>query len=54
MALRGINLPLAWVRADKILADVFHDVGLTVFFSQWPGVPGMESINALFLHHFCG
>lgn len=29
MALHGINLPLAWVGAEKILLDVFREVGLT-------------------------
>lgn len=29
MALRGINLPLAWVGQEKILVDVFHEIGLT-------------------------
>lgn len=29
MALRGVNLPLAWVGAEKIMVDVFREVGLT-------------------------
>lgn len=29
MALRGINLPLAWVGVEKILIDVFREVGFT-------------------------
>ncbi|KAJ5930164.1 hypothetical protein N7466_005657 [Penicillium verhagenii] len=29
MALRGINLPLAWVGAEKIMVEVFQEVGLT-------------------------
>jgi alpha-N-acetylglucosaminidase len=29
MALRGINLPLAWVGAEQIFIDVFRDVGFT-------------------------
>lgn len=29
MALHGINLPLAWVGAEKILVDVFRELGLT-------------------------
>lgn len=29
MALRGVNLPLAWVGQEKILVDVFHEIGLT-------------------------
>lgn len=29
MALRGVNLPLAWVGQEKILIDVFHEIGLT-------------------------
>jgi len=28
MALRGVNLPLAWVGAEKILVDVFREIGL--------------------------
>ena len=29
LALHGVNLPLAWVGFEKILLDVFHEVGLT-------------------------
>jgi len=29
LALRGVNLPLAWVGQEKILVDVFHEIGLT-------------------------
>lgn len=29
MALRGVNLPLAWVGQEKILIDVFQEIGLT-------------------------
>lgn len=29
MALRGVNLPLAWVGQEKILVDVFQEIGLT-------------------------
>lgn len=29
MALRGINLPLAWVGQEKILVEVFREIGLT-------------------------
>ncbi|KAL3418249.1 hypothetical protein PVAG01_09965 [Phlyctema vagabunda] len=29
MALRGINLPLAWVGQEKILVDTFREIGLT-------------------------
>ncbi|KAJ5621454.1 hypothetical protein N7528_006237 [Penicillium herquei] len=29
MALRGINLPLAWVGAEKIMVEVFEEIGLT-------------------------
>ncbi|KAJ5593927.1 uncharacterized protein N7459_000135 [Penicillium hispanicum] len=29
LALRGVNLPLAWVGQEKILIDVFHEIGLT-------------------------
>lgn len=29
LALRGVNLPLAWIGYEKILIDVFHEVGLT-------------------------
>ncbi|KAJ5884746.1 hypothetical protein N7495_009256 [Penicillium taxi] len=29
MALRGINLPLAWVGQEKILIEVFQEIGLT-------------------------
>ncbi|KAJ5538772.1 hypothetical protein N7494_008251 [Penicillium frequentans] len=29
MALRGINLPLAWVGAEKIMVEVFRGIGLT-------------------------
>lgn len=29
MALHGINLPLAWVGVEKILVDVFRELGLT-------------------------
>ena len=29
MALRGINLPLAWVGAEKIMVEVFQEIGLT-------------------------
>lgn len=29
MALHGINLPLAWVGAEKILVDIFRELGLT-------------------------
>lgn len=29
LALHGVNLPLAWVGFEKILLDVFRDVGLT-------------------------
>ncbi|KAL2010206.1 hypothetical protein VTN00DRAFT_6013 [Thermoascus crustaceus] len=29
MALRGVNLPLAWVGAEKIFVDVFREIGLT-------------------------
>ncbi|KAJ5153536.1 uncharacterized protein N7482_010014 [Penicillium canariense] len=29
LALQGVNLPLAWVGQEKILVDVFHEIGLT-------------------------
>ncbi|KAI0692938.1 alpha-N-acetylglucosaminidase [Cytidiella melzeri] len=29
LALRGVNLPLAWTGYESILIDVFHEVGLT-------------------------
>ncbi|KAH8648643.1 putative alpha-N-acetylglucosaminidase [Xylariales sp. PMI_506] len=29
MALRGINLPLAWIGVEKILIEVFQDIGFT-------------------------
>ncbi|KAK7545285.1 putative alpha-N-acetylglucosaminidase [Phyllosticta citricarpa] len=29
LALRGVNLPLAWVGAEKILVEVFQEIGLT-------------------------
>ncbi|RFU26740.1 hypothetical protein B7463_g9605, partial [Scytalidium lignicola] len=29
MALHGINLPLAWVGAEKIIVEVFQEIGLT-------------------------
>ncbi|CAG8940203.1 unnamed protein product [Penicillium salamii] len=29
MALRGINLPLAWVGQEKIIVEVFREIGLT-------------------------
>ncbi|KAJ4402022.1 hypothetical protein N0V91_007527 [Didymella pomorum] len=29
LALRGVNLPLAWVGFEKILLDVFREIGLT-------------------------
>lgn len=29
LALRGVNLPLAWVGQEKILVDVFQEIGLT-------------------------
>ncbi|KAJ5793419.1 hypothetical protein N7457_000018 [Penicillium paradoxum] len=29
MALRGVNLPLAWVGQEKILVEVFREIGLT-------------------------
>ncbi|KIL58955.1 glycoside hydrolase family 89 protein [Amanita muscaria Koide BX008] len=29
MALHGVNLPLAWVGAEKILVEVFREIGLT-------------------------
>ncbi|GFF94021.1 alpha-N-acetylglucosaminidase [Aspergillus udagawae] len=29
MALRGINLPLAWVGFEKVLVEVFQEIGLT-------------------------
>ena len=29
MALRGVNLPLAWVGQEKIIVQVFHEIGLT-------------------------
>ncbi|KAK8207568.1 putative alpha-N-acetylglucosaminidase [Phyllosticta capitalensis] len=29
LALRGVNLPLAWVGAEKILIEVFAEIGLT-------------------------
>lgn len=29
MALRGVNLPLAWVGAEKIFVEVFREIGLT-------------------------
>lgn len=29
LALRGVNLPLAWVGAEKIMVDVFREIGLT-------------------------
>ncbi|OCL14202.1 glycoside hydrolase family 89 protein [Glonium stellatum] len=29
LALRGVNLPLAWVGAEKILVQVFQEIGLT-------------------------
>lgn len=29
MALHGINLPLAWVGAEKIMVEVFQEIGLT-------------------------
>lgn len=29
MALRGINLPLAWVGYEKLLVELFQDIGLT-------------------------
>jgi alpha-N-acetylglucosaminidase len=29
LALRGVNLPLAWVGAEKIMVEVFREIGLT-------------------------
>lgn len=29
LALRGVNLPLAWVGQEKILVEVFQEIGLT-------------------------
>ncbi|GME48502.1 Alpha-N-acetylglucosaminidase [Neofusicoccum parvum] len=29
LALRGVNLPLAWVGVERIIYDVFHETGLT-------------------------
>ena len=29
LALRGVNLPLAWVAAQKILVEVLQEIGLT-------------------------
>jgi alpha-N-acetylglucosaminidase len=29
MALRGVNLPLAWVGQEKILVEVFREIGLS-------------------------
>lgn len=29
LALRGVNLPLAWVGMEKLLVEVFHEVGLS-------------------------
>jgi len=29
LALRGVNLPLAWVGQEKILVDIFQDLGMT-------------------------
>ncbi|KAJ5561889.1 hypothetical protein N7461_000650 [Penicillium sp. DV-2018c] len=29
MALRGVNLPLAWVGQERIIVDVFRDIGLS-------------------------
>jgi alpha-N-acetylglucosaminidase len=29
LALRGVNLPLAWVGYEKILLETFQDLGLT-------------------------
>lgn len=48
LALRGVNLPLAWVGSEKILLEVFQEIGLTEseIFSFFSG-PGFEAWNRL-------
>lgn len=46
MALHGINLPLAWVGAEKIIQEVFQEIGLTdAEISTFLSGPSFQSWN---------
>ncbi|KAF2141486.1 glycoside hydrolase family 89 protein [Aplosporella prunicola CBS 121167] len=48
LALRGVNLPLAWVGVEKILVDVFRETGLTdAEIQEFFSAPAFQSWNRL-------